>query len=58
MIHTDLNVVYPEVSALSVLMGYQTSNAGCCKVGEAAQAGSGVGGLRRRAGPGPRVQVH
>ncbi|KAG2448206.1 hypothetical protein HYH02_006791 [Chlamydomonas schloesseri] len=32
MIHTDLNVVYPEVPALSVLMGYQTSNAGCCKV--------------------------
>ncbi|KXZ56956.1 hypothetical protein GPECTOR_1g862 [Gonium pectorale] len=32
MIHTDLNNVYPEVPALSVLMGYQTANAGCCKV--------------------------
>ncbi|GLC38013.1 hypothetical protein PLESTB_000446100 [Pleodorina starrii] len=32
MIHTDLNMVYPEVPALSILMGYQTANAGCCKV--------------------------
>lgn len=32
MVHTDLNTVYPEVPALAVLMGYQTANAGCCKV--------------------------
>ncbi|EFJ48663.1 hypothetical protein VOLCADRAFT_90862 [Volvox carteri f. nagariensis] len=32
MIHTELNTVYPEVPALSILMGYQTANAGCCKV--------------------------
>ena len=32
MIHTENNVVYPEVEGLSVLMGYKTANAGCCKV--------------------------
>ncbi|GFR40709.1 hypothetical protein Agub_g1315 [Astrephomene gubernaculifera] len=32
MVHTDLNTVYPEVAALSILLGYQTANAGCCKV--------------------------
>ena len=32
MIHKEGTVVYPEVEALSVLMGYKTANAGCCKV--------------------------
>jgi hypothetical protein len=32
MVHQEGNIVYAEVEALSVLMGYKTSNAGCCKV--------------------------
>lgn len=32
MVHQDSNNVYPEVEGLSVLLGYKTANAGCCKV--------------------------
>lgn len=32
MIHTENQQVYSEVDGLSVLMGFQTANAGCCKV--------------------------
>ena len=32
MIHKESQAVYDEVSALSVLRGYECSNAGCCKV--------------------------
>ncbi|GAX79736.1 hypothetical protein CEUSTIGMA_g7177.t1 [Chlamydomonas eustigma] len=32
MIHKDSQQVYSEVEALSVLKGYKTANAGCCKV--------------------------
>jgi hypothetical protein len=33
MLHPEgCNVVYPEVEGFSVLLGYATSNAGCCKV--------------------------
>ena len=35
MIHQEGNNVYGEVEALSVLLGYKTANAGCCKVSEA-----------------------
>jgi hypothetical protein len=38
MVHQEGNIVYAEVEALSVLMGYKTSNAGCCKVSWAADA--------------------
>ena len=34
MIHKEGNQVYSEVEALSVLKGYKTANAGCCKVRE------------------------
>jgi hypothetical protein len=33
MVHQQGNNVYGEVEALSVLLGYKTANAGCCKVG-------------------------
>jgi hypothetical protein len=32
MIQQGTNNVYPEVEGLSVLLGYKTQNAGCCKV--------------------------
>ena len=32
MIHREYQNVYSEVDALSTLLGYKTSNAGCCKV--------------------------
>ena len=32
MIHREYHNVYSEVDALSTLLGYKTSNAGCCKV--------------------------
>ncbi|MEW5302027.1 MAG: hypothetical protein WDW38_008656 [Sanguina aurantia] len=32
MLHTENQQVYSEVDGLSVLMGFQTANAGCCKV--------------------------
>eukprot|EP00195_Chlamydomonas_chlamydogama_P015190 CAMPEP_0202889956 /NCGR_PEP_ID=MMETSP1392-20130828/492_1 /ASSEMBLY_ACC=CAM_ASM_000868 /TAXON_ID=225041 /ORGANISM="Chlamydomonas chlamydogama, Strain SAG 11-48b" /LENGTH=136 /DNA_ID=CAMNT_0049573411 /DNA_START=46 /DNA_END=453 /DNA_ORIENTATION=+ len=32
MVHKECNSVYPEVEGLSVLKGYKTANAGCCKV--------------------------
>jgi hypothetical protein len=32
MIHQDSNVVYSEVEAWSILKGFKTANAGCCKV--------------------------
>mmetsp|Transcript_10931 Transcript_10931/g.32517 ORF Transcript_10931/g.32517 Transcript_10931/m.32517 type:complete len:163 (-) Transcript_10931:1150-1638(-) len=32
MIHQDSQIVYSEVEALSILKGYSTANAGCCKV--------------------------
>ena len=32
MIHKESTAVYSEVDALSVLRGFKTSNAGCCKV--------------------------
>lgn len=35
MVHQDSTHVYNEVEALSVLCGYKTANAGCCKVGQA-----------------------
>ncbi len=31
MIHREYHNVYSEVDALSTLLGYKTSNAGCCK---------------------------
>lgn len=31
MIHREYQNVYSEVDALSTLLGYKTSNAGCCK---------------------------
>eukprot|EP00798_Chlamydomonas_sp_ICE-L_P002363 gene2363-8671_t len=32
MIHRDSQIVYSEVEALSVMRGFKTANAGCCKV--------------------------
>eukprot|EP00775_Hariotina_reticulata_P004124 gene4124-4370_t len=32
MIQQGTNNVYPEVEGLSVLLGYKTQNAGCCKI--------------------------
>lgn len=32
MVHRDTNTVYSEVEGLSLLLGYKTANAGCCKV--------------------------
>ena len=32
MIHREYHNVYSEVDGLSTLLGYKTSNAGCCKV--------------------------
>lgn len=32
MVHQHTNDVYPEVEGLTVLLGYKTANAGCCKV--------------------------
>ncbi|KAG1659103.1 hypothetical protein FOA52_013749 [Chlamydomonas sp. UWO 241] len=32
MIHQDSQIVYNEVEALSILKGYSTANAGCCKI--------------------------
>jgi hypothetical protein len=32
MIHQESVNVYPEVEGLSVLLGFKTANAGCCKV--------------------------
>jgi len=32
MIHQGTINAYPEVEGLSVLLGYKTQNAGCCKV--------------------------
>eukprot|EP00199_Chlamydomonas_sp_CCMP681_P003017 CAMPEP_0119107446 /NCGR_PEP_ID=MMETSP1180-20130426/10186_1 /TAXON_ID=3052 ORGANISM="Chlamydomonas cf sp, Strain CCMP681" /NCGR_SAMPLE_ID=MMETSP1180 /ASSEMBLY_ACC=CAM_ASM_000741 /LENGTH=167 /DNA_ID=CAMNT_0007092933 /DNA_START=49 /DNA_END=552 /DNA_ORIENTATION=+ len=32
MVHQEGQVVYAEVEALSVLQGFKTSNAGCCKI--------------------------
>ncbi len=43
MIHKESNTVYSEVEALSVLKGYKTANAGCCKVGEEGCFASGYG---------------
>ena len=31
MVHREYGNVYDEVNALSTLLGYKTSNAGCCK---------------------------
>jgi hypothetical protein len=31
MIHREYHNVYSEVDGLSTLLGYKTSNAGCCK---------------------------
>lgn len=33
MIQQGTNNVYPEVEGLSLLLGFKTQNAGCCKVG-------------------------
>jgi hypothetical protein len=33
MIQRGTNNVYPEVEGLSLLLGFKTQNAGCCKVG-------------------------
>ena len=32
MVHKDSTVPYGEVEGFSTLLGYKTSNAGCCKV--------------------------
>ena len=32
MLHSNGQTVYPEVEGLSILLGYRTANAGCCKV--------------------------
>jgi hypothetical protein len=32
MIQQGTNNVYPEVEGLSLLLGFKTQNAGCCKV--------------------------
>lgn len=32
MVQQGTNNVYPEVEGLSVLLGFKTQNAGCCKV--------------------------
>lgn len=32
MVHKDSTVPYGEVDGFSTLLGYRTSNAGCCKV--------------------------
>jgi hypothetical protein len=32
MIQRGTNNVYPEVEGLSILLGFKTQNAGCCKV--------------------------
>lgn len=43
MIQQGTNNVYPEVEGLSVLLGFKTQNAGCCKVSAlAGPVGSGV----------------
>jgi hypothetical protein len=42
MIHKDSTAVYSEVDALSILRGFKTSNAGCCKVLLHPQWGSSV----------------
>jgi len=42
MIHKQSQQVYSEVEALSVLKGYKTANAGCCKVLLHPQWGSAV----------------
>lgn len=34
MIQQGTNNVYPEVEGLSVLLGFKTQNAGCCKVSD------------------------
>jgi hypothetical protein len=33
MIHQESQTPYSEVEGLSLLLGYKTANAGCCKVG-------------------------
>ena len=33
MVHKESTVPYGEVEGFSTLLGYKTSNAGCCKVG-------------------------
>lgn len=33
MIHKDTQTPYSEVEGLSVLLGFRTANAGCCKAG-------------------------
>lgn len=44
MIQQGTNNVYPEVEGLSVLLGFKTQNAGCCKVRAlSGPDGSGVG---------------
>jgi hypothetical protein len=32
MVHRDTGAVYGEVEALCALLGYQSQNAGCCKI--------------------------
>lgn len=34
MVHKESTVPYGEVEGFSTLLGYKTSNAGCCKVSE------------------------
>lgn len=34
MIQQGTNNVYPEVEGLSLLLGFKTQNAGCCKVSQ------------------------
>ncbi len=43
MVHKEGQVVYPEVEGLSILKGFKTSNAGCCKVRESGSADEGRG---------------
>lgn len=48
MIQQGTNNVYPEVEGLSVLLGFKTQNAGCCKVSAPACACWGWGGQPRQ----------
>jgi hypothetical protein len=43
MIQQGTNDVYPEVEGLSLLLGFKTQNAGCCKVSDSGRlAGFGA----------------